>query len=340
MKHTHRPFKRIMLASLAAAAVATLVTACASPDDSAPAEEAGGLEGKTIAFLGYGDINPWGAAFNGDFTPALEAEGVEVLDYTTMDPGTQVQNFNQAVAEEPDAIVVALVDTAAMVAPMKRAEAAGVPVIVFDGRPDPAVADGEGVHQVLSGNQDLGRAAAQNIIEGLEAQGKQEGNIIVIKGTGSMLLTQDRLEGFYEVIDATDYTVVAEEDGNWDPTLSGTIASSLFSKFGAGGVDAAYGMADYMAVPIVEAAKQQSIPVGADGVIVTGSNCFKAGIESIRAGELYGTATQDPGTLAAAMIDYTLSFLNGENPERVVTMDEQRVTTETVDTYAEQCSFA
>ncbi|MGP3535977.1 sugar ABC transporter substrate-binding protein [Microbacterium sp. RD1] len=335
--------RRLGTALVAGAGVLALLAGCASSGGTGGSDtDTGdaGVEGKTIAFLGYGDTNPWGAAFNADYVPALEAEGVEVIDYATMDPGTQVQNFNQAVAEQPDAIVVALVDTAAMVAPIKKAVAAGVPVIVFDGRPDPAVAEEEGVRQVLSDNAALGRFAAENIIEGLQAQGKDSGNIIVIKGTASMLVTQDRMEAFTEALEGTGYTVIAEEDGNWDPTLSGTIATSLLSKFGADGVDAAFGMADYMAIPIVEAAKQQSIPVGPDGLIVTGSNCFKAGIDSITAGELYGTATEDPETIAAATVDYTLAFLRGEEPERVVTVPSDRVTAETVDTFAEQCSFA
>lgn len=333
--------RRRGFAALAAAAGLALLAACTpAPSGGDTGGDAGGLDGKTVAFIGYGDVNPWGAAFNAVYKPALEAEGVTVQDLATMDPGAQVQNFNQAVAEQPDVIVVALLDTAAMVTPIQKAVQAGIPVIVFDGRPDPAVADDPLVRQVLSDNPAVGEYAADNIIEGLQAQGKTEGTVIVIKGTASMLVTQDRMEAFHDKLEGSGYTVIAEEDGNWDPTLSGTIATSLFAKFGADGVDAAYGMADYMAIPIIEAAKQAGIPVGPDGLIVTSSNCFKSGIESIQAGELYGTATEDPGTIAAATADYTLAFLRGDEPERVVIMQESRVTAENVDEFAEQCSVA
>ncbi len=330
---------RRYLAAVAAGAGLVLLAGCAAGGPAEPGGE-GSAEGSTIAFVGYGDVNPWGAAFNAVYRPALEAEGVTIQDLSTMDPGTQVQNFNQAVAEQPDAIVVALLDTAAMVAPIQKATQAGIPVIVYDGRPDPAVADDPLVRQVLSDNAAVGRYAAENILEGLEAQGKTEGTIVVIKGTASMLVTQDRMEEFHAALEGTGFEVIAEEDGNWDPTLSGTIATSLFAKFGVDGIDAAYGMADYMAIPIIEAAKQAGVSVGAEGLIVTSSNCFASGIESIQAGELYGTATEDPGTIAAATADYTLSFLRGEDPERVVTMEEHRVTSENVDEFAEQCSVA
>lgn len=336
-----RTLPRRTLAVLAAGASLALLAACSTgPAAEGPTGGDGSAEGKTIAFVGYGDVNPWGAAFNAIYRPALEAEGVKINDMSTMDAGAQVQSFNQAIADQPDAIVVSLLDTAAMVAPMQKAIQAGIPVIVYDGPPDPAVADDPGIRQVLSDSAALGEFAAENIIEGLEAQGKTEGKIIVIKGTASMLVTQDRLTAFYDKLKGTGFEVIAEEDGNWDPTLSGTIATSLFAKFGADGVDAAYGMADYIAIPIIEAAKQAGISVGSSGLIVTGSNCFASGIESIKAGELYGTATEDPITLANQMVDYTLSFLKGENPERVVTVQEDRVTAKNVADFAEQCTFS
>jgi ABC-type sugar transport system substrate-binding protein len=336
MTHLH---SRRALTILSAVAGVALLAACSTGGTGDDTGDSGSADGKTIAFIGYGDVNPWGAAFNAVYRPALEAEGVSITDTSSMDAGAQVQAFNQAVSEQPDAIVVALLDTAAMVAPMQKAIQAGIPVIVYDGPPDPAVADDPGVRQVLSDSAALGRFAAENIIEGLEAQGKSEGTVIVIKGTASMLVTQDRMTGFYDTLEGTGFEVIAEEDGNWDPTLSGTIATSLFAKYGADGVDAAYGMADYMAIPIIEAAKQSGVTVGADGLIVTGSNCFATGIESIKAGELYGTATEDPITLANEMVDYTLSFLKGEDPERVVTVPSDRITSGNVDDFAEQCTF-
>ncbi|MDG4830709.1 sugar ABC transporter substrate-binding protein [Solwaraspora sp. WMMD1047] len=324
------------------AALTLLITACggdagnsssgADPDSATP------LAGKTIALVGYGDTNPWGAYFNEVFAEQLASTGVEITDLTTMDPGTQVQKFNQAVAQRPDLIALSILDTQAMVVPIQKAKAAGVPVLAFDGPPDPAVADD--VMSVLSDNEKLGEYAAQNIIEGLQAQGRESGNIIVLTGTKSMLVTQDRMTGFNRVLaTAPQYRVVDEQDANWDPQLSGTIAQQLLAKHGRDGVQAAYGMADYMALPIIQAAKQAGIPVGGeDGLIVTGSNCFKAGIESIRAGELYGTATEDPGTIAKQTADYALRFLTGQNPPQREIVEEGRVTAATLDQFAEQCS--
>lgn len=320
-------------------AMTTLAAGCgAAGDDGTSADES--ASGKSIAFVGYGNTNQWAAYFNKVFGDELAKAHVQVNDLTTMDPGTAVQNFNQAVASKPDLIVTALLDTTSMVVPIQKAKQAGVPVLVFDGRPDPKVEDD--VLQVISDNEALGKAAAENIIEGLKAQGKNSGNVFVITGTASSLVTQDRMKGFDEqMATAPEYTVIETEDGNWDPTLSGQIATQLLAKHGCDGIQAAYGMADYMALPIIAAAKQSGCAVGGkDGLVVTSSNCFKAGIEAIKDGTLYGTATEDPGTIAKETADYVVKYLSGENPPKLVTVHEDRVTADNVSQFAAQCSHA
>ena len=334
----HSPLIRPLVAL---AGVLLLTAACSGgPSGGGDTSGTAGLKGKTVDFVGYGKDNPWGAYFNGVFIPKLESQGVKVVDLTTMDPGTAVTNFNQAISNKPDLIVAALLDTSSTVVPIKKAKQAGIPVLVFDGRPDPSV-DAD-VMQVLSDSEALGTAAAQNLVEGLKAQGRNSGNLIAITGTKSGFAAQDRMKGFdAELAKTPEYKVVDIQDGNWDPTLSGKIATQLFAKYGCSGIQGAYGMADYQALPIVAAAKQAGCPVGGkNGVIVTGSNCFKAGIDAIKAGTLYGTATEDPGTIAEQTADYVIRYFNQQNPPAKELVKEERVTAKNVAQFAEQCSKA
>jgi ABC-type sugar transport system substrate-binding protein len=338
---------RILRSGLAAGMVglALVIAGCGSSKAGSSAGTSGGhaggsLKGKTIALVGYGSANPWGAAFNKQFQSRLSSSGLKIKDLTTMDAGTQVQNFNQAVAEKPDLIVLAVLDTKAMAVQIQKAKQAGVPVLAFDGPTDPSVAGD--VMSVLSNNEQLGEFAAQNIIDGLQAQGRRSGKIIVLTGTKSMLVTQDRMVGFRKVLSTTpQYQVVSEQDANWDPTLSGKIAQQLLAKYGCDGVQAGYGMADYMALPIIQAAKQAGCPVGGKkGLVVTSSNCFKAGIDAIKAGELYGTATEDPITIADQTAAYVTKYLTGQNPPRHEIVQEYRITSANVGQFAAQCSHA
>ena len=152
-------------------AMAALAAGCAGSSPTAAGSSgtgnSGSAAGKTVDFIGYGNTNQWAAYFNGVFEKKLKAADVKLKDLTTMDAGTAVQNFNQAIADKPDLIVTALLDTKSMAVPIAKAKQAGVPVLVFDGRPDPKV-DGD-VLQVVSDNVALGKAAADNIIEGLKA---------------------------------------------------------------------------------------------------------------------------------------------------------------------------
>ena len=331
---------RTLAAVLLCVSLTTAACGDGSSGDQAATSGSGGLKGKTIDFVGYGKDNPWGAYFNGVFIKKLESQGAKVVDLTTMDPGTAVTNFNQAISNKPDLIVAALLDTSSTVVPIRKAKQAKIPVLVFDGRPDPSV-DGD-VMQVLSDNEALGIAAAQNLVEGLKGQGKDSGNIIVITGTKSGFASQDRMKGFdAELAKTPGYKVVDNQDGNWDPTLSGRIATQLFAKYGCSGIQGAFGMADYMALPIVAAAKQAGCEVGGkNGVIVTASNCFKVGIDAIKAGTLYGTATEDPGTIAEQTADYVIRYFNGENPPKKEIVKEERVTAQNVAQFEEQCSKA
>jgi ribose transport system substrate-binding protein len=301
---------------------------------------AGSLAGKTIALVGYGDSNPWGAAFNKEFKSRLGSTGLKIKALTTLDSGTQVQYFNQAIAEKPDLIVLGVNDTKATVVPVEQAKGAGIPVLAFDGPTDPSVAGD--VMSVLSNNEQLGGFAADNLIQGLKAQGRKTASIIVLTGRKSMLVTQDRMSGFDKVMaTAPQYKVVSEQDANWDATLSGQIAQQLIAKYGCGGVQGAYGMADYMALPIIQAAKQAGCTVGGkDGMIVTSSNCFKAGIQSIEAGQLYGTATEDPITIADQTAGYVTEYLSGRHAPQHETVQEARITAANVAQYAAQCSHA
>lgn len=320
--------------------VVLAASACGGGSPSPGAGVSGGPKGKTVDFVGYGSDNPWGAYFNTVFTKKVEGEGVKVVNLTTMDPGAAVTNFDQAIANKPDLIVAALLDTASMVVPIEKAKQAGIPVLVFDGRPDPSV-DGD-VMQVLSDSVALGTAAAQNLVEGLKAQGKDSGKLIVITGTKSGYAAQDRMKGFdAELGKDAQFQVIDNQDGNWDPALTGKIATQLFAKYGCSGIQGAYGMADYMALAIIASAKQAGCAVGGkNGLVVTSSNCFKSGIDAIKAGTLYGTATEDPGTIAEQTASYVIGFFSGKGQPKKELVHEARVTAQNVGQYAAQCSHA
>lgn len=313
----------------------------AATSETTSSEGSASLDGKKVALVSLPDSNPWTAVFNKIIEEEVGGAGAEVKLTGSTEPAAQVQDLNQAVAEKPDLIILEALDSKAVAPAIAQAKAQGIPVLNVDGKADPSVEDE--LNQVLSDSEALGEYAAENIVEGLEEEGKKSGNIGVITGTAAMLVTQERMKGFNKILSAhPGYKVVFEEDGNWDPVKSGELATQMFAKYGKDGIQAAYGMADYMAVPIITAAKQAGIPLGVknNGLIVTGSNCFKIGIEAIEAGEMYGTATEDPGTIAKQSAAYAIKLLAGEEVPLTETVEEARVDPKTLSKYAAQCSKA
>jgi ABC-type sugar transport system substrate-binding protein len=289
----------------------------------------GGAAGKNIYYVGAGDINPWSKTFNATIIDKLKEEGANVTYLQDpYDAQIEVENLNRAVAANPDLIIMLPIEYPGLVPGLTRAKAAGIPVINTTSSPGPAedlfTADIQGNHK------ELGQFAAENIIEGLESQGKKEGNIIAITGNKSLSQIPERMGEFERVLaeKAPGLKLVAVEDGNWDQATSQKLAQQLFAKYQSqGGIQGAYGMADNQAVGIIQAAKEAGLKLGGkDGLIVTGSNCFQAGLEAIKNGEMWGTGSQSPTQEAAFVNEQVLKWLNGETIPVRQEAKETRVT--------------
>lgn len=320
----------------------------AAASEAAPASEAAApaadVTGKVVKLVSCGDVNPWCAVYNKTIIDLLTAEGVQV-EYLQdpFDSAMQIQHLQSAIAAKPDLILLEPDDDKSLVPSMQQAKAAGVPIIYNNSHPDPAALDT--VVSVVNADQAaLGRFAAQNCVEGMQAAGATKGNVIALTGSDYTATSNDRITAFIEELSKTpEYQLVSNQNANWDPALTGKLASQLFAQYAnKGGIQCAYGMADYQANAIVQAAQQAGLPIGVKdkGLIVTGSNCFKVGIDNIKAGTMYGTATQAPDTEGKAVADWTLKFLRGETIPAENLTTEFRVTADNLADHEAECTKA
>lgn len=306
-----------------------------------PASAAPDLSGKRVIFVACGPSNPWCKTFNDRVVGLLEDAKIDlkVLE-NDLDPIQVNQQMAQAVAEAPDLVIVLPADDKSLVAAVKKAKAAGVDVMYLDSPADASIIDDIAVN-VVADNYALGKFAGENIVDALKAQGRTEANVISITGSAGTAMVSERQRGFVEALAATpEYKIVETHATNWDPVESGRIAQQLFAKYASqGGIQAVRADADYMAIPVIEAARQAGLKVGgADGVVVSGSTCTPEGIVAIRAGDMVGTATADAWTQGLATAEAAIKFLSGEKVDKTVMVPEFRVTAQNVDEYAETCS--
>jgi ribose transport system substrate-binding protein len=348
---------RVLATLCAVAAVALLAAGCGSSESSGGSGGSGtsasgdsgsggdgSLQGKHVALVSCGDANPWCKVYNHTLIDGLRAQGVKV-DYLTddFDPSVQVQNLNSAIGSRPDLIVIEATDANSVVPSFRRAQQAGVPVFSVDGPAAPA-AEEFLTSQLLTDSEALGRYAAQNLVEGIERQGRRGGKIIALTGTEAALNTQARMRAFREELAKhPGYDLVEVQDTNWDQVKAAKLAQQIFAKYGKTGIAGAYGMADYLAAGIIQAAEQAGVPLGVDkrdGLIVTGSNCFRVGIDNIQAGKQYGTGTQAPGAEGRFALGHIEEFLKTGEIDRSITNREDRITVDNVDRFVEACTLA
>lgn len=351
-----RSWLRLLAVGMGVVLIAALFTACGSDSSdsttsgpetaSTEASEGGGdggesVAGKTVSLVTC-EPNVFCHAYNANLTDLLEAEGVEVTQLSdNFEPELQNQHMDQAIAAKPDLITVFASNADAIVPALARAQAAGIPTANVNARLGP---EGEEyvTFEIVADNAALGKSAAENLVEGMEKAGYDKGRIIVVTGTMGTLIVEDRMDEFFKYMeDYPQYEVVAPEDGNWDPIETGKKTLQLLTKYRSqGGVQGAYGMADYMAAAMIQSANQLGIKSGSSpgDLVVTASNCTPTGIPLMEKGVLWGNATQSPIEESEEAAKRILEFLEGKEVPHNTTVAEERFTSENYKEFVSLCA--
>ena len=297
---------------------------------------------KKVIYLGCDQSNPFCASYNKTMETTLKKAGFSVSSlYNSFDPSVQAQQMSQATAQRPDAIVVFVADSTAIVPSLARANAAKIPVMVV-GTAVPASALKYVTLMNLQNSRLLGKFAAQNLVEGMKKQGLKSGNVIALTGTSSQIDVQQRMAAFKSYLAKfPKFKLVAVENANWDGVQSASLAKALFAKYASkGGIQGVYGMADYMAVGAINAAKGAGLKAGLPkGIIFTGSNCSSSGVAAMKDGSLYGDATQSPKVEAATAAKQIVAALNGKVKKKITYNAEARITKANLAKFAAVCTY-
>lgn len=334
----HKTSRWAVLAALAVAiAVAFAATALGST------QRQGALAGKRVGVIICTNQNPFCAAWSGTVKRGLEKQGAKVTVLSSVfDPAVDAQNMNRLIADRPDLIISVPASASAIVPSYIRAKRAGIAILGAIGRQSPAGAKLV-TAEARTDDRALGRFAAQNVVEGMKKAGHTKGNVIALTGTASQNNVTDRMAAFRTYLKKfPQYKLVAVEDTNWDQATSAKVAQQLLSKYASqGGIQGAYGMADNMAIGIIQGATQAGVPLGVakKGLVVTGSNCLSVGIKAIKAGQQYGTATQAPQVEAALAVKVATQILTGGKPPKVSYVREFRITKANVAKFTKVCTF-
>ncbi|MBB5048995.1 ribose transport system substrate-binding protein [Rhodopseudomonas rhenobacensis] len=269
--------------------------------------------------------------------------GMEITTFTTpYDPALQSTQIDEAIARKFDMIVMIAMSENAVIPALQRAKQAKIPVVMFVAPPKPGTEE-LFVSFVGEDNVALGRISGQSILDALKASGRDGGNVALVTGLLAEGLAPRRVAGIKEVLASNkNVKIVAIEDAKWDPVLTEKISGQLYGRFaGQGGIDVIYGMADNMATASIQAAEAAGIKVGIGPgkMAVIGGDCFKEGIEAIKAGKMFATATQIPTWEAAKTVEVAASYFNGKPVSKYEYFPLEAITKDNLAKWEAPCTF-
>ncbi|MEJ2189553.1 MAG: substrate-binding domain-containing protein, partial [Acidobacteriota bacterium] len=214
------------------------------------------VEGRilTVAFVPKALNSPfWGAM---EMAAAREAEEQRVhlvslaADRET-DVERQYQIIENLIQQGVDAILLAPAGSKELVTAIRKANDAGIPVLLLDTRIDEAAAESVGAKvltYVGSDNFEGGAVAGRYLADTLGG----EGNVAIIEGISGHETADRRRLGFLRGIsEHPDIRVVASQTANWERALGYNVAENMLQAHPD--IDAIFAANDEMALGAVEA---------------------------------------------------------------------------------------
>lgn len=323
--HTKPARTRTRATLLAAAVVASLLSACSVETQSEEAAENKALEcgkGKDF-FIGMSQANnaePYRKVMNEDVLKAAQqVDGftVEVAD-AAQDNTKQVSQVENFLTQGMDLLIISPNEAKPLTAVVKKVHDKGIPVIVLDRK-----VEGDAYTAFIGGdNTAIGRAAGEYYANELLPDG---GKVIEISGLSGSTPAAERAEGFRQGIAANDkIEIVASQPGDWLREKGQSVADALLKAHPD--VDAIYAHNDPMAEGAYLAAKSAGKE---KDIAFTGIDALpipSGGIKAVQQGRLEATFVYPTGGReAVAMAKEILVDCRKDVPEKT-TLDTQLIT--------------
>lgn len=244
-------------------------------------------------------------------TQTLEAEVAMLSDVDLIvmgaegDIAKQANDMDSLIAKGVDVILVCSLDGNAIVASIKAAHDAGIPVLAISNEP---AAHGKQFLAGYSGPDDYvqGVIAAELMHEALGGTG----GVVVIEGTPGQSTTAARNKGFDDGLAklGSKIEVLARQTAQWDPVRAKAVMEDFLTAYGDK-IDGLFSHDDNTAAAAAEVVRAAG---KLDQVKIVGTGGSKNGTQAIRDGLLYGTMDQSPSTDGRQALRFALDLAAGK----------------------------
>ena len=319
-------FRTRTLAAAAAVTMALTMTACGS---SSSTDSSGSASGSAGAGSGGSDYTIgvsvadqkslfYIAAADG-MKKAAEDAGVNLVLLSADNSSTQqVNQVNDLITQQVDALIFIAQDATAAAAGVKAANNADIPVIAVDQKPESG--DGKLATYIAT---DSVKAADELCTWVFDKMGGS-GEIGILQGVLGSTAELQRSQGCQQAIDKNPgITVVGKESANWDETEGYKAAQNMLQA--NPNIKAIIGESDAMGLGAAKAAQDAGVDI-----ITVGIDGFPTMITAIKEGLTDATQAQIPYKMGQFAVADSLKVLNGETVPELQYQDTVLVTSENV----------
>jgi len=291
----------------------------ATEPETATEPEETAEKGFVIGFSNYNNEISWRTQMEREFTyqaEQLQAQGV-ISDFYVYeangDQAKQISDINDLITMGVDAIVLPAITTDGLNDVLQDAMNEGIIVVNFDNNCSLDVSC-----KLTVSDYNHGWISGQWLGDQLIANGKEEGNIIILRGAVGTSTDANRYQGGYDgVIDkCPNVNVIAEEACNWDYASAKTAVETLLATYPQiDGIISQGGAMTQAAIDAFNEAGRALCPMTGEA----GNGFLKAWIENSDNG-FESMAFNNPAYSSRIALDCAITLLQGGTIDDCVSM--------------------
>jgi ribose transport system permease protein len=271
----------------------------------------------TIAFVPKALNSPFWAEMQQAAEREAAAQGVRLVSLAAdreTDVERQYQIIENLIHQKVDAILLAPAGSKELVPAIRKANDAGIPILILDTRIDEAAAQSMGAKVVTfigSDNFEGGAVAGRYLARALGGKG----NVAIIEGISGHETADRRRLGFLKGVEGhPGIRVVASQTADWERARAYTVAENLLQAHPD--LDAIFAANDEMALGALEAVAAAR-RLGRVGVV--GFDAIPDALANIRSGRLLGSVAQFPGEMGRLGVRHAVALVrDGTTPPREI----------------------
>ena len=266
----------------------------------------------TIAFVPKALNSPFWAEMQQAAEREAVAQGVHLVSLAAdreTDVERQYQIIENLIQQKVDAILLSPAGSRELVPAIRKANDAGIPILLLDTRIDQAAADSVGARVLTfigSDNFEGGAVAGRYLAAALGGKG----NVAIIEGISGHETADRRRLGFLKGVEAhPGIRVVASQTADWERARAYAVAENLLQAHPD--LDAIFAANDEMALGALEAAAAAQ---RLQRVHVIGFDAISDALANIASGRLLGSVAQFPGEMGRLGVHYAAALLRDGTP--------------------------